>query len=87
MGSTEAAQLLDTHPEAESKLYLMLLAEKVSSISTNRISVGSDEALSGKVAIACKVERRKEPWTSDVLKKNLPHPCAHVFEFSCQPLG
>lgn len=62
MVSTEAARLLNTHPETESKLYLMLLTEKISLITMNRISSGSGEVLGSKVAFVCEVEGRKEPW-------------------------
>ena len=74
MVNIEAAWLLNTHPETESKLYLMLLAEKISLISMNRVSSGSDEVLGSKVAFVCEVERRKEPWYQWHTEKNLSPP-------------
>lgn len=87
MVSTEAAQLLGTHPETEPKLYLMLLVENTNLTSVNRTSSGSDEVLSSKTTFVWHWRERMSPGTSDILKKAFAHHCADVSEFSCQPLG
>lgn len=56
----------------------MLLAEKISLISMNRIPLGSAEALSYEAAFLC---GGRSP------KRDLYPACTDAFEFSCQPLG
>lgn len=61
--STEAAQLLETHPETELKLYLMLLAEKTNLSSVSRIhTVRFWQSTQQQDSTCVKVERKKEAW-------------------------